>query len=234
MSNPQIYPQYFSNMNPIHPKMSELVDSGYMLLMPERDPETGCRVVMLRPANLNVEKFASSDYFKLSSLISEVLCDEEETQICGLKFIVDFSNTPLKFFTMFSLSDLKNLASLSQSSLAVRQKGHYVLNLPTYANSVLQFIKSLLSEKLKKRIFFLNDVEELKNHLDVGILPEEYGGKIKVEDATKYLKEQFKENYEMINWLNLMEIDITKESNRNRDSDLDSSTMGSFRKLEID
>lgn len=40
-----------------------------------------------------------------------------------------------------------------QSAIPVRHKESHFMNIPTYANKILDFAMSVLSDKLKKRIF---------------------------------------------------------------------------------
>jgi hypothetical protein len=235
LNDPKLHPTYFKNLDVADPTLSEFFDSGFLLVLPERD-EDGCRIVMIRPAAFDTEKFKAVDCFRAVISMLEFILQEEETQISGLKLLVDFADTPMKFFSLFTLMDFKNMVTLAQNSLSCRQKAYYFMSLPPYANQLLQFIVGLFNEKLRQRVRFVKDTEELKKYMDIDLLPQNYGGKITLQQNIKFLKDNLAQIREQILLVNDIEADFGKrKTSTSFQKDIENgAVVGSFRKLEID
>jgi hypothetical protein len=114
-------------------KESALLDAGFCLFSPENDAD-GCRIVLSRPAVIDVEKFTGLNAIRAISIFYECITDVEEVQISGLKIIIDFSETHLNLFGLFSFTDYKNLADMFMNSIPFRVKAIFILNLPSFAH----------------------------------------------------------------------------------------------------
>lgn len=80
-------------------------------------------------------------------------------------------------------------------------------------------------------------MDELKEKIDVSLLPKEYGGTVPMDEIIKNFKERLRSKRATILALDEMHIEITKESANfagNDDADIDAGVVGSFRKLEVD
>lgn len=94
-------------------------------------------------------------------------------------------------------------------------------------------VKHFLSEKLNKRFLLLQDDDQLRTHIDVNILPKEYGGNQTEDEMVK----------EFIKLINLKRENVSKIINFKVDINkvpLDKlsvnhiDNVGSFRKLEVE
>lgn len=108
--------------------------------------------------------------------------------------------------------------------------------MPSIANKVVEFGMSLVSDKLKKRIFLDKNIEELKSRVNPDLLPSEYGGKVSMADMVKEFKETLRKNREKTLALDGMFIDLDGPPAwlGNDDADIEAGVVGSFRKLEVD
>lgn len=231
----KIFPQYYENLDIADPPLEKLLESGYMLAIPERDAE-GCRIIMLRPAAINVEEFSVLHIIRFHMLVYEMLLNEEETQIAGIRYIVDFSNLPKNFLNLFSLSNLKNLINIAQHSLPARRKNFYFINLPSFANMIIHLLIGLLSDKLKNRIKFFNSTDELKEVVDLSLIPHEYGGKLRMEDVKEAMLKDFLIHRDAILSGVQCEIEVQPEKYWAVTScdEIEIGAFGSFKKLEVD
>jgi hypothetical protein len=227
------YPEYFSNLDIRDPKLSELLDTGFLITLPERNAD-GSLNFLLRPSRIDPEKFTSSDIVRYFSLLFELEMEDEETQICGIKFITDFSNTPMKFFSLFSMSDYKNIAYHSGTILALRQHGTYMFNIPYGAASILQLLVNLFTDNMKKVTHFLNNKDDLKKYVDLSFLPEENGGKKSTAEIVKNIRKRLEDDRGRILLNDDFIILMDKNSSNSTKSKNDSDIVGSFRKLEVD
>jgi hypothetical protein len=110
------------------------------------------------------------------------------------------------------------------------------VGLPSFARQLLNWGLTFVNEKLKKRVVFVKDIEELKNFVDFQLLPLEYGGKVSIPEHVKFLKENLLKHRDLI----LTSIDIDADLKKNleveeiSEPEIDLGIPGSFRKLEFD
>jgi hypothetical protein len=229
------HPDYFKNVNANDEKIGKLIDSGYLVLFPNRDKE-GCRLVMLRPKAFDLESFDAPHSIILNILLFESILNEPETQICGIKYIVDFSDLPMNYLGYFSIAEYKHFMNILQNVMPARVKGIYLMNLPGFANTILQFLIGLLTDKLRKRVHFLKSTEELKTKFDPSLIPKEYGGKVSIQEMTDQQKIFFKS--QRSSTLETFDCDIDEKlilaNSSSSSNEIDAGTSGIFRKLEID
>lgn len=235
---PTNFPQYFKNLDVTDPSMITIVKTGLVLVMPERD-EDGCRILMYRPGLIDPKQFPVDDCFKIQIAVLEYLLSEEETQVAGVVSIYDFANFPKSLLTYLSFSDYRNIFYLLVNVLPLRLKAFYIVGLPPFARQFFEWGIGFMHTKLKERLKFVSDFEELKKFVDIQLLPEEYGGKISIQENIKYLQENLQKNRERILLLNDVDAEFErkkpsskKDKNIKRDADL--VTPGSFKKLQID
>ncbi|CAO1372595.1 unnamed protein product [Diamesa serratosioi] len=158
-------------------RLKDIYSSGLIYPLIQRDDD-GRKIIFVQVKHLNESSFKSSDVLALAFAISLHLMEAEETQIAGLMLIMDCSGISMKKLKVFSMVQYSTMALALNDSIPGRFKGCYLVNLPSFANFFLDIIKLALSKKLKKRIFVLKTIDELKNHINFKIMPKEYGGEI--------------------------------------------------------
>jgi CRAL/TRIO domain len=228
------YPQFFgrSEFAAKMAKMMEMMKTGCVLPFTKRGVH-GQKFVLLNISRWNVDEFNVHDYVRLQSHIHNVLLEEEITQICGICFIFDYTNVKMRHF--FSPNDLVDYLDTAKKCSVARIKGMYFVNPPSLGKLVIQTVKSVLSEKINKRLIVFNSIDELKNVIDPAILPKEYGGNEKTIDEMMQdfykLQAMHKENVDKI-WdfgVDRKNVNLEKVW-----SSVVDESVGSFRKLEID
>ncbi|XP_046385365.1 clavesin-1 [Ischnura elegans] len=239
----QAYPTWFRGLSVDDKVVNDILDSGYLVPLPQRD-KNGYKVILSSPGRLDSYKYSATDVIRTHSVVVEVLMDEEESQIKGFVYINDESGLQMSHLSMWSFSELRRITKCIQNSTPMRHKETHFINIPSFANKLIEFVISILSEKLKKRVKFHNTIDDLKEHIDPKILPREYGGITPISDMIADFKRVMVKHRESIQALEDMNITLAKDSkgvvaalgDLADDEDLDVITgiSGSFRKLEVD
>jgi retinaldehyde-binding protein 1 len=233
LMTPKKYPQYFKDLDLADPSIKALAESGIELIVPERNKD-GSKILIYRPSAIDTEKFNVVQCIRFGCAILEVLLREEETQIAGVTSIIDVSNLHLSILNFFSMSDFKNVVDLLANVLPCRLKAFYVVGLPGFLKQICELAVAFVPKKLRKRLHFMKSIDELKDFINVEILPVDYGGQVQHDTNIKYMMELFEKRREDVLMLNDMEADFGKHSKGNNQESNQSGLEGNFKKLEID
>ena len=74
----------------------------------------------------------------------DLLFLEDETQICGLVLILDFSGVRWRHFRHFGVTNLKQFVNLIQDCVPIRVKAVHFLREPTALTALLTLLKPFL------------------------------------------------------------------------------------------
>lgn len=224
----QKFPQWYQKLDIEEERISSLFKNGYIIPLTEKDAQ-GRQIILTRAGQINPDSNTSTDAIRLNTLIYSCCLEDIEIQIAGFIHIIDAIDVTSKHLGMFSISDMKSWLLSVEKAAPIRQKEYHFVNFPSITNSVVEFGTSLLSEKLKKRIFIHKDMESLKQMVDIKILPTEYGGEVAMaemlnsfENKAKNVRENIRENENMY-------IDEAYSSD-----EWISEQLGTFTKLDID
>lgn len=232
----QVFPQWFQKLDINDPSLEAIIDSGYLFPLPNRDDQ-GRRLIFSCASRFDASKFTSTQMARAHAMVVESLLDEEESQVAGYCYITDEGGLTMNHISLWSLIDLKKMSKCIQVSSPMRHKETHFVNIPSIANKVIEFALSLTSEKLKKRMFLDKTVDELKTRVNPDLLPQEYGGKVSIDDMVLKFKETLRKNRAKTMALDDMFIDLDGAAVNwlgNDDADIEAGVVGSFRKLEVD
>jgi hypothetical protein len=221
------YPHYYDNIE----KSMELFDLGFCYPLMDRDAE-GRRVIFIKWSKNDPEKFTVADSMRLIIHVIMILLEEEESQVSGFVLFFDVQDINTKH--ILTPVEARDLTTILKSCSPVRIKEFLVVNLPSYANIILELVKPFLSEKLKGRLNIVADDTEMKKNIDEKLLPNFFGG--------KYSEAELKENFMKLRskYLGLYQksfecaIDMDKVDWEKIWVNKDTEVVGSFRKLDID
>jgi len=214
-----------------HEKLLEIYDKGAYLVTKNCD-SNGRRILILRHKVLEDLNVNFSGILKSIHLILGSLADEPEAQICGLVVIHDFRDISLSYMKILDLNILgKIMKGLDIGALRLKQIN--VLGLPAIASSLFEIMKTFMSDKMKSRLNFCKNVNDLTKIMDVKKLTVEYGGTGNAEDCVKNFRKPVEETVlKTLRFIENLEVDVEKM--RNYENEKNSEGVGSFRKLEID
>ncbi|CAG9807640.1 unnamed protein product [Chironomus riparius] len=206
----------------------ELYDTGFIKVMKNRDSE-GRRVVIANN-KLDMEKYNADDVFRLHCLVFLVLANEEETQICGIVYIDDFSEgITMKYLSMYPLKSMYDF-TIQLKVTPVRLKNICLVGLPSFATQFLNIVKLGLSEVMNQRLHVVDNASEIGNFVDQSVMTKDYGGDFDGDECLKEFRKIIEANIDTIRTFLDFELDMTKAEILKDYHE----NIGSFRKLEID
>ncbi|KAJ9573518.1 hypothetical protein L9F63_009082 [Diploptera punctata] len=230
----QLYPQWFRKLTINDPAVTELLEKGYIVPLPQRD-DFGRQVIISCAGRFDPYKYSAVHMVRCHSLVVECLMDEDENQIRGYSYCNDESGLTMGHISLWSLTDIRKILRCIQNSTPMRHKATHFFNVPHYANKVFEFFIGLLNEKLKDRIKLHTSIDDLKEAVNPKILPKEYGGEVPMADMIAQFRKQLESKQDAINALDEMEIVLNPKAKYVADMEDElAGIAGSFRQLQVD
>ncbi|XP_058837452.1 retinaldehyde-binding protein 1-like [Topomyia yanbarensis] len=235
----QTFPEWFQKLDTKDTLVQGTIDDEVFTVL-GRDGE-GRTVVWIRFGRFNVEKLSPIAIFRYTMMFLETLMDDEEVQIGGYRVWVDYTESTVKHYGMWGVSDMKMLMDAVNRSMPMRIREISGAKLPKFAIVVANLLLSFASKKLKERVTCHSTVLESKKNFDESLWPQQYGGLKNSADLAHSLRKQFSEKRDAILALDDMEIEIEHYSSmwnqtsvNDNSGDIDGGIAGCFRKLNVD
>ncbi|XP_055607694.1 retinaldehyde-binding protein 1-like [Uranotaenia lowii] len=230
----QTYKKWCHNLDPLARDLKDALN--YCSLLPIGRDKGGRIVVLGIVKNFNTQQYNSDTMIRLQMLVNEVLFEDQANQIAGFTHIFDNSDMTMSHVTCWTLENLSNYLRSVINGVPIRLKENHFCNVPSFAAQIRKFCLSFASEKLKSRIHCHRNLEELRQSIDVSVLPQEYGGKLSVEKLNERFREYVVSKREMLLALDQMQIELGDkvETVHGSVDIIDAGAVGSFRKLQID
>lgn len=172
----QEFPEWFRNVSIDDLGIRYLIESGYVVPLPERDSQ-GRLVLFYDQKYLDPEKSSITDLMRMAELVFQMFYDDERTQIAGHIWVYDDSASTLKHIRQWSLNDIKHGIKYISKGMPIRSKGYVRVNMAQWMIVFSDIIKPFLAEKIKNRFHFPRSFNNIDG-IDISILPKEYGGTI--------------------------------------------------------
>lgn len=147
----QTFPHWFQNLNPEQEDMRDLAADGVFQAL--GFDSKGRIVILIKSRNFNVEKYTLLHLIRYLHMYMEILSCDERIQVAGIVLIVDCFETTMMHFTLFNLSDMKNMMPYINHLLPVRCKEIHVLRLPKMSVTLVDILFTFVSAKIKHRFF---------------------------------------------------------------------------------
>lgn len=168
-------------------------------------------------------------------MIGDIRLAEESVGIAGDIFILDAAVASASHFAKFSPTVVKKFLIAVQEAYPVKVKEVHVINISPLVDTIFNFVKPFVKEKIRSRITFHNDVESLYKVVPRELLPNEYGGKAgPIVELNQWWKKKLADNTE---WFKEQEDKKANESLRPgapKTTDDLFGMEGTFRQLNID
>ncbi|VVC39722.1 Cellular retinaldehyde binding/alpha-tocopherol transport,CRAL/TRIO, N-terminal domain,CRAL-TRIO lipid [Cinara cedri] len=203
--------------------------NGTICLFPKMTPEA-YRVMCIRMKPMEKDmKVDFKLFFQLFLAILDLQMNIEPMH--GEIFLFDLENLPIGQFMNLPPTMTKNCIDLCFNSFPVSVKGIHYINPPAFIGQLLTFVKMLLPNKIKTRVYVHQTLESLYQFIPKDVLPDKYGGT--AGDIEKFEDKWFDYGKANTGWLeNRQKADLSKRINRPNFGEL--GVEGTFKKLEID
>ncbi|XP_042904311.1 clavesin-2 isoform X2 [Parasteatoda tepidariorum] len=185
-------PNLFTGMN--YDALIKLIKSKTMNFLPKRCAD-GCAILVVHLDNWNPSEVPIQDLCRAIALfLYHSICDPL-TQINGYKVILDVKSSPWKHLRFCTPQNIYLLYNGTQECFPGRFKGIHIINMSLTFKAAWTLIHPFLSEKLKKRFIFHQNMEELTDYFPVCLLPTDFGGQLQDYDCTPWLKNALQEEH---------------------------------------
>lgn len=170
-------PEFFSDRDVTKPELREILDLVHIPPLPGLTPN-GRRVIVLRARNPQHQLTQRvTDGMKLALMIGDIRLKEEQTGVAGDVYILDASVATPYNFAKFTPTLVKKFLVCVQEAYPVKLKEVHVVNVSPIIDTIVNFAKPFLKEKIRNRIFIHSDgLDSLYKYVPKEVLPEEYGG----------------------------------------------------------
>ncbi|CAD7092712.1 unnamed protein product [Hermetia illucens] len=227
-------PEFFANRDINRPELKRVLDYVRMPTLPGLTPN-GRRVTFLTAIDCDFESTQVPDAMKVGLMIGDVRLLEEQVGIAGDIYVLDAAVATAAHFAKFPPTTIKKFLIAVQEAYPVKVKEVHVINVNPVVDTIMNFVKPFVKEKIRSRIHFHSNVESLYKHVPKDMLPNEYGGKA---GTLVELNEQWAEKLkEYTPWFKAQEESKANESLRPgspKTADDLFGMEGTFRQLSID
>uniref|UniRef100_A0A1B6EWJ9 CRAL-TRIO domain-containing protein n=1 Tax=Cuerna arida TaxID=1464854 RepID=A0A1B6EWJ9_9HEMI len=231
-------PEIFLNIDPTLKDVRDSVDKiRYFFLLEMTHDAIGINIISFNPDK--DRKCTAQDikglYKRITALTVFLLLNTTYNR--GIYVLLDLSGLSASHLTELNWFYMQKFTALGLEALPVRIKRIFIINAPTFFDTLYNnLFKSILTEKMKKRIQIVHNYNDLCKYIPKRILPVDYGG----DGPTA--EESSRECQKTIESIRDFIIEdakrITDESKRPKESHNDCGQMfgveGTFNKLAID
>lgn len=205
----------------------QLIKIGYVYPLNERGSE-GQKIVIMNQGKFDTENYSVDGIFPLILNGLFMLLEDEQTQVSGIEFILNYTDVTFKYVSKFSMKQHTDFIQFATKAAPGRFKKFYLVNTPPFIGKILSVIKLAMTEKMKSRLCIVKNIEELSKYVEN--LPQEMGGKIPESEMIENCRKVFVANISQMQSTNDFAINLEKTVCNQEAAE----SVGSFRKLEID
>lgn len=168
-------PEFFSNRDIRRQEMQELAKLVHIPPLPGLT-KNGRRVILMRGKDKDVPTPNIPEAMKLVLMIGDVRLKEETKGVAGDVYVLDASVATPAHFAKFTPGLVKKFLVCVQEAYPVKLKEVHVINVSPLVDTIVNFVKPFIKEKIRNRIFMHSDIKTLYDYVPREILPTEYGG----------------------------------------------------------
>ncbi|KYN35701.1 Alpha-tocopherol transfer protein-like protein [Trachymyrmex septentrionalis] len=170
-----IVPEFFSNRDITRPALQEIIKLVHLPPLAGLTHK-GCRVIVMRGIDKDVPTPNIPESMKIVFMIGDIRLKEEEHGVAGDVYILDAAAATPTHFAKFTPPVVKKFLICAMEAYPVKLKEVHVINISPLVDTILNFVKPFLKEKIRNRIFMHSDIKTLYDYIPREILPAEYGG----------------------------------------------------------
>lgn len=139
----------------------------------------GRRVCVLTALEEGIKEFKTSDIseaMKLTLMVGDIRLYEEQVGVAGDVYILDAAVATPTHFAKFTPGIVKKFLICVQEAYPVKLKEVHVINVSPLVDTIVNFVKPFLKEKIRERIHLHSSMDSLYKFVPKDMLPVEYGG----------------------------------------------------------
>ncbi|XP_075984020.1 alpha-tocopherol transfer protein-like [Anticarsia gemmatalis] len=225
-------PDILGNWEPIPANTEKYLKQGYWIIPPFRTPENH-RVVIFRILN---PEMVVLDAARIGFMMSDYRLFNETSQ--GDHWIFDLSLATLSHVIQFNPLLISKIYYHITSCYALKLKGIHLVNVPSFAHSVLALLKKIMKEKHVSRLHLYDSFDKIFNVLPRDVFPNDIGGtsNLTCQDVADTWYETLQSDTWKAFYKHQSKTFQTDESKRISSSKITDTfgVEGSFRKLDLD
>ncbi|KAL1430459.1 hypothetical protein MTO96_014904 [Rhipicephalus appendiculatus] len=182
--------EMFDNLNPYSVPFDATCREHRLVTVSRQRDSLGRGVVLLRLGAWNSRMCSLIDYFRVSLVQVEWLLFQQDVQIRGVVFVLDFKGLSVYHITQYTPYFMSKLLYLMQDCYPIRVKALYVTHNPALFDILFAAAKRFMKPKLLQRVRLLgHDLEKLHSLLPADVIPQEAGGTHELYDYDKLEKD---------------------------------------------
>lgn len=109
-------------------------------------------------------------------MAGDIRLKEEQVGVAGDVYVFDASVATPGHFAKVSPAMVKKFLICVQEAYPVKLKEVHIINVSPLVDTIVNFVRPFLKEKIRQRIHFHSDLESLYKFVPKKMLPKEYGG----------------------------------------------------------
>ncbi|XP_070392715.1 alpha-tocopherol transfer protein-like [Dermacentor albipictus] len=182
--------EMFDNLNPYSVPFDSTCRQHRLVTVSRQRDSLGRGVVLLRLGAWNSRKCSLIDYFRVSLVQVEWLLFQQDVQVRGVVFVLDFKGLSVYHITQYTPYFISKLLYLMQDCYPIRVKALYVIHNPALFDVLFAAAKRFMKPKLLQRVRLLgHDLVKLHSLLPADVIPKEAGGTHEFYDYDKLEKD---------------------------------------------
>ncbi|OXU19231.1 hypothetical protein TSAR_001016 [Trichomalopsis sarcophagae] len=170
-----LVPDFFANRDVTRPEMRQITNIVQVPPLPGLT-KNGRRVVVMRGIDKDMPTPNVAEAMKLVLMIGDIRLKEELIGVAGDVYVLDATVATPAHFSKFTPALVKKFLICVQEAYPVKLKEVHVINVSPLVDTIINFVKPFLKEKIRNRIFVHSNLEKLYEYIPREILPTEYGG----------------------------------------------------------
>uniref|UniRef100_A0A6P7GBK9 Alpha-tocopherol transfer protein-like n=1 Tax=Diabrotica virgifera virgifera TaxID=50390 RepID=A0A6P7GBK9_DIAVI len=227
-----LIPDFYENKHPGSDRMKLINEVLYTLPLPELT-ENLHRITIFKLNDVDPDTFDIYDHAgQFLRNLFEIKTKEDLT--LGEIFVMDCKHA--KFATIIKCTPMyvKKIAFVLENVWANRLNEMHLVNVPTYMDRLIALSRTLLSKKLRERIYVHESLDDMFKAVPQELLPSDYGGKAPSMDELKKLWiAKFKEYTERFDKMEELKVNEKLRPEKMENSEL-LGYHGNFKKIDVD
>ncbi|XP_033322708.1 alpha-tocopherol transfer protein-like isoform X2 [Megalopta genalis] len=168
-------PEFFADRDITRPELREISKLIQIPPLPGLT-KNGRRVIIMRGIDKEIPTPNITEAMKMVMMIGDIRLKEELVGVAGDVYILDASVATPAHFAKFTPTVVKKFLVCVQEAYPVKLKEVHVVNVSPLVDTIVNFVKPFIKEKIRNRIFMHSNLETLYDYIPQEILPKEYGG----------------------------------------------------------